>query len=176
MVALLLFEAVLSSLMFLLVPMLLLVFLVPELVGGAQYWPWFAPVYTDAAAHVQLSTMFFGLVVPDYALTVVVALLERRPRLLLYGFFFPLMRLVDAAIGIYAIPMAWRSRSDGRWKSPARTIQGSSQMAAGGDRTSGAERPALSVARLATSAGTAHPNGITTAHAVFMGDGCHASG
>jgi len=176
MVALLLFEAVVSSLMFLLVPMLLLVFAVPELVGGAQYWPWFAPVYTDVAAHVQLSTVFFGLVVPDYALTVVVALLERRPRLLLYGFFFPLMRLVDAAIGIYAIPMAWLSRSNGRWKSPTRTIQGSSQVAVGGDRTSGAQRPALSVARLATRASMATPNGITTAHAVFIGDGCHASG
>jgi len=83
----------------------------------------------------------------------VVALLERRPRLLLCGFFFPFLRLVDAAIGIYAMPMAWLSRSNGRWKSPTRSIQGSSQMA-----------------------GAAHRSGMGATCAVFMGDGCHASG
>ncbi len=176
MVGLLLFETVTSSLMFLLLPLLLLVFGVPELVGGAQYWPWFAPVYTAVATHVPLSTVFFGIAVPDYALTVVVALLERRPRLLLCGFFFPFLRLVDAAIGIYAIPMAWLSRSNGRWKSPTRSIQGSSQVAAGGGLPGGAERRALSVARLAGSAGAAHLNGAGATCAVFMGDGCHASG
>jgi poly-beta-1,6-N-acetyl-D-glucosamine synthase len=153
MVALLLFETVTSSLMFLVLPLLLVVFGVPELVGGAQYWPWFAPVYTAVTTHVPLSTVFFGIAVPDYALTVVVALLERRPRLLLCGFFFPVLRLVDAAIGIYAIPMAWLSRSNGRWKSPTRSIQGSSQVA-----------------------GTAHRSGMGATCAVFMGDGCHASG
>src|ERR1019366_1386196 len=61
MVGLLLFETVTSSLMFLLLPLLLLVFGVPELVGGAQYWPWFAPVYTAVATHVPLSTVFFGI-------------------------------------------------------------------------------------------------------------------
>jgi len=153
MVALLLLETVTSSLMFLVLPLLLVVFGVPELVGGAQYWPWFAPVYTAVTTHVPLSTVFFGIAVPDYALTVVVALLERRPRLLLCGFFFPALRLVDAAIGIYAIPMAWLSRSNGRWKSPTRSIQGSSQVA-----------------------GTAHRSGMGATCAVFMGDGCHASG
>jgi cellulose synthase/poly-beta-1,6-N-acetylglucosamine synthase-like glycosyltransferase len=176
MVALLLIETVTSSLIFLLLPMLLLVFAVPELMGGAQYWPWFAPVYTAVAAHVRLSTVFYGIVVPDYALTCVVALLERRPRLLLFGFGFPALRLVDAAIGIYAIPMAWLSRSNGRWKSPARSIQGSSQVTAGGGRAGGAERRALSVARLASSAAPAQLNGVAATYAVFMGDGCHASG
>ncbi|MDX6394635.1 MAG: poly-beta,6-N-acetyl-D-glucosamine synthase, partial [Streptosporangiaceae bacterium] len=153
MVGLLLFETVTSSLMLLLLPLLLVVFGVPELVGGAQYWPWFAPVYTAVTTHVPLSTVFFGIAVPDYALTVVVALLERRPRLLLCGFFFPFLRLADAAIGIYAIPMAWLSRSNGRWTSPTRSIQGSSQMA-----------------------GAAHRSGMGATCAVFMGDGCHASG
>jgi poly-beta-1,6-N-acetyl-D-glucosamine synthase len=182
MVALLLFETVTSSLIFLVLPMLLLVFCVPELLGGAQYWPWFGPVYTAVAAHVQLSTVFFGIVVPDYALTCVVAVLERRPRLLLFGFFFPLLRLVDAAVGIYAIPMAWLSRSNGRWKSPARSILGSSPVAAGGGgpgggRPGGAERHTLSVERLARSAGPARlDGGGATCAVVLMGDSCHASG
>ncbi len=176
MVALLLFEMVVSSLMFLLLPLLLLVFGVPELLGGAQYWPWFAPVYTAVTTHVQLSTVFFGIVVPDYALTCVVALLERRPRLLLCGPFFPVLRLVDAAIGIYAIPMAWLSRSNGRWKSPARSIQGSGHVAAASGRADRAERRTLSVARPAASASSVQLNGVGATCAVFMGDGCHASG
>jgi hypothetical protein len=120
--------------------------------------------------------VFFGIVVPDYALTCVVALLERRPRLLLFGFFFPVLRLVDAAIGIYAIPMAWLSRSNGRWKSPARSILGNSQVTARGDRAGGAQRRMSSGARLAKSAGDAQLNGVAATCAVFMGDGCHASG
>jgi hypothetical protein len=50
----------------------------------------------------------------------VVAVVERQPRLLLFGLFFPLLRLLDAAIGLYAVPVAWLSASSGRWKSPAR--------------------------------------------------------
>jgi hypothetical protein len=60
------------------------------------------------------------VVLPDYLLTCVVAVLERQPRLLLLGVFFPFMRMLDAYIGLYAIPAAWLSRSSGRWKSPAR--------------------------------------------------------
>jgi poly-beta-1,6-N-acetyl-D-glucosamine synthase len=175
MVALLLLEAVTSSLMFLLLPMLLLVFVVPELLGGAQFWPWFAPLYATVADHVQPSSVFFGIVIPDYALTVVVALLERRPRLLLVGVFFPLLRLVDAAIGIYAIPMAWLSRSNGRWKSPTRSIAGSSQRAAGAVPTSAAVA-ALSAVPLARSARSARPDTKGEAHAVRMGEVRHASG
>jgi hypothetical protein len=40
--------------------------------------------------------------------------------LLLLGVFFPLLRIVDAMIALYSVPVAWLSRSSGRWKSPAR--------------------------------------------------------
>jgi biofilm PGA synthesis N-glycosyltransferase PgaC len=146
MVALLLLETVTSSMMVLLLAMLLAVLAVPEVLGGAQFWPWFAPLYAAVAAHVRISSVFFGVVVPDYALTVVVALLERRPRLLLAGVFFPLVRLIDAAVGLYAIPMAWLSRSNGRWKSPTRSL------------------------------GTPQPDGMGDARTVSMGDVRHATG
>ena len=67
----------------------------------------------------KLTAVLFGVLVPDFALTCVVAVIDRRPRLLLLGVFFPLLRLVDAAIGLYAVPAAGWS-SNGRWKSPAR--------------------------------------------------------
>jgi len=120
MLALLLLELVTSSVLFALLPLVLLVLAVPELAGGVASWPWFADVYAAVSAHVRLTTVLFGVVLPDYLLTCAVALIERRPRLLLLGVFFPLLRIVDAMIALYSVPVAWLSRSSGRWKSPAR--------------------------------------------------------
>jgi poly-beta-1,6-N-acetyl-D-glucosamine synthase len=120
MLALLLLELVTSSVLFALLPLVLLVLAVPEVAGGVASWPWFADVYAAVSAHVQLTTVLFGVVLPDYLLTCAVALIERRPRLLLLGVFFPLLRIVDAMIALYSVPVAWLSRSSGRWKSPAR--------------------------------------------------------
>jgi hypothetical protein len=83
-------------------------------------WPPFADVHAVVAAHMKLSAVLFGVALPDYALTMLVAVLERRPRLLLLGFFFPLLPIVDAAIGLSAIPAGWFVRSNGTWQSPAR--------------------------------------------------------
>ena len=93
---------------------------VPDLAGDALSWPGFGEVHTLVAAHVTLTAVLFGVVLPDYLLTCAVAILERQPRLLLLGVFFPFVRMLDAGIGLYAIPAAWLSRSSGRWKSPAR--------------------------------------------------------
>jgi poly-beta-1,6-N-acetyl-D-glucosamine synthase len=120
MLSLLLLELVTSSVLFALLPLVLLVLAVPEVAGGVASWPWFADVYAAVSAHVRLSTVLFGVVLPDYLLTCAVALIERRPRLLLLGVFFPLLRIVDAMIALYSVPVAWLSRSSGRWRSPAR--------------------------------------------------------
>jgi hypothetical protein len=42
--------------------------------------------------------------------------------MLLFAGFFPLLRVVDAAIGLYAILLTFRSRCNGTWKSPARQV------------------------------------------------------
>jgi poly-beta-1,6-N-acetyl-D-glucosamine synthase len=120
MLALLLVELITSSVLFALLPLILLVLAVPELAGGVLSWPWFYDVYNTVSAHVQLTTVAFGVLLPDYLLTCAVALIERRPRLLLLGVLFPLLRIVDAAIALYSVPVAWLSRSSGRWKSPTR--------------------------------------------------------
>ena len=120
MLALLLLELVTSSVLFVLLPLVLLVLAVPEVAGGAAGWPPFADVYHAVSEHVRLTAVLFGVVLPDYLLTCAVALIERRPRLLLLGLFFPFLRVVDATIALYSVPVAWLSRSSGRWKSPAR--------------------------------------------------------
>ena len=120
MLALLLLELVTSSVLFVLLPLIALILVVPDLAGSAVTWPWFGEVYRAVSPHVRLSTVLFGVVLPDYLLTCAVALIERRPRLLLLGVFFPFMRILDATIALYSVPVAWLFRSSGRWKSPAR--------------------------------------------------------
>jgi poly-beta-1,6-N-acetyl-D-glucosamine synthase len=120
MLALLLLELITSSVLFVLLPLIALILVVPDLAAGTLAWPWFAEVYRTVSAHVKLTAVAFGVLVPDYLLTCAVALVDRRPRLLLLGVFFPLLRIVDASIALYSVPAAWLSRSSGRWKSPAR--------------------------------------------------------
>jgi cellulose synthase/poly-beta-1,6-N-acetylglucosamine synthase-like glycosyltransferase len=120
MLTLLLLELITSSVLFVLLPLILLILAVPDVAGSALTWPWFADLHHAVSAHVKPVTVLFGVVVPDYLLTCAVALIERRPRLLLLGVFFPFLRIVDAMIALYAVPVAWLSRTSGKWKSPAR--------------------------------------------------------
>jgi poly-beta-1,6-N-acetyl-D-glucosamine synthase len=120
MLALSLTELITSCLLFVTLPLLVLILLIPDLVSSAASWPGYGRVYAVLSAHMTLIRIFYGVVVPDLAMTAVVALVERRPRLLLAAVFFPFMRVLDSAIGLWAIPLAWLSRSNGIWKSPTR--------------------------------------------------------
>jgi poly-beta-1,6-N-acetyl-D-glucosamine synthase len=140
MLAVLLLELITSSTIFLLLPLLIAVLVVPDLAHGTLHWPEFGDVHAVIAAHMKLSAVLFGVVLPDYALTVLVAVLDRRPRLLLLGFFFPLLRIVDSVIGLTAIPAGWLVRSNGVWKSPARrAIDGAQERPALADGQAAAE-------------------------------------
>jgi cellulose synthase/poly-beta-1,6-N-acetylglucosamine synthase-like glycosyltransferase len=120
MLALSLTELITSCLMFVTLPLLVLILVIPDLVSSAASWPGYGTVYAVLSAHMTLIRIFYGVVVPDLAMTVVVALVERRPRLLLAAVFFPFLRVLDSAIGLWAIPLAWLARSNGVWKSPTR--------------------------------------------------------
>jgi biofilm PGA synthesis N-glycosyltransferase PgaC len=120
MLAVLLLELITSSAIFLLLPLLVVVLVIPDIAHSVLHFAPFFDVHAVVAAHMKLSAVLFGVAVPDYALTVLVAILERRPRLLLVGLFFPLLRILDAFIGLTAIPAGWLVRSNGTWKSPAR--------------------------------------------------------
>ncbi len=121
MLAISLIELVTSCLLLLLLPLVVLVLVVPDLAGGpVGTWPVFGSVYGFVATHMSLSRVLYGVAIPDLAITLLVAGMERRPRLLLAAPFLPLMRVLDAAIGLYAIPSAWLAKLTGRWTSPAR--------------------------------------------------------
>jgi cellulose synthase/poly-beta-1,6-N-acetylglucosamine synthase-like glycosyltransferase len=120
MLALTLTELVTSSLLFVILPPVVAVLTLPHLFGSALTWPVFGSVHTMVSSHVSLPTIGYGVGIPDFAMTCLVTIAERRPRLLLSAIFFPLMRVLDAALGLYAIPLAWLANSNGVWKSPAR--------------------------------------------------------
>jgi cellulose synthase/poly-beta-1,6-N-acetylglucosamine synthase-like glycosyltransferase len=120
MLTVLLIELMTSSLIFLLLPLMFLVLLLPDAVPALVTLPVFGWLHTVVAAHVGVTALVFGILVPDLAMTVLVTLLERRPRLLLCAPFFVFLRILDAATTLATLPMAWLSRSDGRWRSPTR--------------------------------------------------------
>jgi hypothetical protein len=105
-----------------------LILVLPDLVSSAVTWPGYGSVYALLSAHMTLNLVFYGVIVPDLAMTCFVAVVERRPRLLLSAVFFPFMRVLDSAIGLWAIPMAWLANSNGVWKSPARRAPGKHGM------------------------------------------------
>ena len=120
MISALLLELLTASLIFLVLPAIVAVLALPGLFPLVLHWPVASTIHSAISNHITLRTIFLGVLLPDYLLTCVVAAVERRPRYLLYGFFFVFMRIIDAAIALYTLPRAWREKSTGRWVSPTR--------------------------------------------------------
>jgi biofilm PGA synthesis N-glycosyltransferase PgaC len=119
MLGILLAELLTSSVLFVVLPLVLLVLGAAELatavgVDGGQ------PIADAIGDHLGLSALLLGVLLPDYLLTCAVALIERRPRYLYLGLFFVAMRITDATIALRTLPRAWHSRSTGQWVSPTR--------------------------------------------------------
>jgi cellulose synthase/poly-beta-1,6-N-acetylglucosamine synthase-like glycosyltransferase len=121
MLTLLLLELLTSSLFFVLLPFLVVILAVPAVYSAALTWPGMAPVYDAVTAHMSLQVLLIGVVGADLVLTCIVALIERRVRFLALWLFFPFLRVLDAAISLYVLPLAWL-KSTGRWTSPARRL------------------------------------------------------
>jgi glycosyltransferase involved in cell wall biosynthesis len=120
MLLVLLLELVVSSLLFLLLPVIVLVLGTGDLFSDSLAWPPFGALHREVATRVDLHNVLIGVVLPDCAITCLTASVERRARLLLCGFLFLPLRVIDAAIALYAVPVALFTTSTGRWRSPAR--------------------------------------------------------
>jgi biofilm PGA synthesis N-glycosyltransferase PgaC len=119
-VALLLVELISASVIFLLLPIVVAVLVIPPLFPAVLHLSAAAATYSAVSSHISLHTVLLGVLLPDYLLTCVVAVVERQPRYLLFGLVFVAMRTVDAGIALYSLPKAWTERSTGTWKSPVR--------------------------------------------------------
>lgn len=115
-------ELVTSSLAFVLLPLVALLLGVLALVPEVASVPALGDATTVLAGELSLPLLLLVVLLPDYVLTVAVAIAERRPRYLLDGLFFIPMRVTDAAITLASLPRAWRTRSTGRWTSPTRRV------------------------------------------------------
>ncbi|MGF7120874.1 glycosyltransferase family 2 protein [Rhodococcus sp. BE178] len=107
-------ELVTSSILFVLLVPLLALSVTAQVVGNLGIGTW------QLAQVLQPQTLLLGVLVPDFVLTVFAAVISRRPHYLLYALAFPLMRVVDAAVCLRTLPLAWSSRDSGVWRSPAR--------------------------------------------------------
>jgi poly-beta-1,6-N-acetyl-D-glucosamine synthase len=120
MLSLLLLELVTAAVTFLLLPLLVLVLVLPDIAPAALTWPVEGPVHAVLAAHLSLPALLFGMLAPDFLLTCVVVLIERRTRYLAAFLAFPVMRLIDAYLAMRTLLPGMLGRSDGRWTSPVR--------------------------------------------------------
>jgi poly-beta-1,6-N-acetyl-D-glucosamine synthase len=86
--------------------------------SGAEVLAW---SMTDLSFQlVSPADVFIVFFCVDYLLTIVVAVVDRRVVLLFYGFTFPFLRIIDAALFLSALAKSFSARSDGRWISPTR--------------------------------------------------------
>lgn len=114
--ALFVVELITSSLLFVLLLPALLLTATAGLVQQIDPSAWSAAL----SGLLPPQQLVLGVLLPDYLLTVLAALVLRRPRYLLLGLGFPVMRILDAALCLRMLPRAWRSSSSGTWVSPTR--------------------------------------------------------
>ena len=112
-------ELVVSGIILLsLLPLLALALIVDSLPASMQQLLMPVEWLTEA---VPLEAVILGVLVPDFLLSVLAAVLLKRPAYLLLGLLFPFMRILDAAICLSQIPKAWApTGSSGIWISPRR--------------------------------------------------------
>lgn len=108
-------ELLFGSVFFLLTPFFLLELF---LSGQTQIYPGFGYIGTP----ITLLGVIVTIIVIDYFITIVVALIERKPLLIVYGLFFFILRYIEAAVFLYAMfkGLLAKQNFDGKWVSPKR--------------------------------------------------------
>ena len=64
-----------------------------------------------------------GVFLIDYAFTVIIGFLNKKPQFVIYGLFFFFMHYVTSLILISSIIPGFFSTSKGRWTSPGRRVE-----------------------------------------------------
>lgn len=110
-----LIEMIIYSVIFLILPLLFILLLInPSLVIMVPFY------LTLETVQLTIIGAFVALFLLDYLMTVFVAVYEQKPILFIYGLGFFLLRYVDTFIFLYTLPLAFITKSDGKWKSPKR--------------------------------------------------------
>lgn len=78
---------------------------------------------TLTSFHVFVIVVYSGLFLVDYMLSLVVAAVDRRYMLAVYGLAFPFIRVIDALVLLSSLKEGLFSQSAGRWRPPTRYTQ-----------------------------------------------------
>lgn len=111
-------ELVASSVLFLLAPF----FLLELLMSGRDILLVDLSLLGLSGYAVTMGGLLFSVIIVDFLVTLGVALIERKPLLLLYGMLFFPLRYLESLVFLWMIPMAFITKSTGSWKSPRRLI------------------------------------------------------
>lgn len=115
--ALTLIESVVGSLVFLLMPILLV------LVMLFAYLPLKELIAFEMYEWINLNMILLSLFAIwffDYTLSIIAAIGQKRKEYLIFGPFFIFLKFVDAVAFLFAIPKAFFTKSNGKWVSPTR--------------------------------------------------------
>jgi len=81
----------------------------------------FQPLYVPlVSARLTIIDLAIGLFAADYSMTIIAAIFEKKPIILLYGPAFIFLRYIDSFLHLYTFPLAFITKSTGTWASPKR--------------------------------------------------------
>lgn len=72
------------------------------------------------SSYLTITDLLIGIFAMDYLTTIISAIAEKKPVILLYGLGFFFLRYIDAFIYFYTLPFAFIVKSQGVWTSPKR--------------------------------------------------------
>lgn len=114
-----LLEAIVTAVTFSLIPLLLLAVSLFFLQPYIDLWP--LPTTTALKNFfITYLEILAGVFIMDYILTIVIAIKDKRPLLILYGIGFFIFRYIDALSLVTTVPKAFFIHSKGIWVSPKR--------------------------------------------------------
>ncbi|MEX0621847.1 MAG: glycosyltransferase [Candidatus Woykebacteria bacterium] len=119
------FEVIANSIFVLFVPFLLLYLLSPWYAGAGFILDSFNNLYQHIGPYktLSLSDIFVGTFLIDYAVTVVIGLINRKPQFIIYGLFFFFMHFVVSLVLLSSIIPGFFGSSSGRWVPPTRSAE-----------------------------------------------------
>ena len=108
-------EMLVSAIIFLLTPFMVLELLLSGRdVLTINFILWGYPI--------TLLNIALAILVIDYIITAGVAIVEKKPLLLVYGILFYPLRFIESAVFLWMLPQAFRAKSTGSWVSPKRVM------------------------------------------------------
>lgn len=108
-------EMLVSAIIFLLTPFMVLeLFLSGRETLTVDFFLWGYPI--------TLLNIALAVIVIDYIITAGVAIVEKKPLLLVYGILFYPLRFIESAVFLWMLPQAFRAKSTGSWVSPKRVM------------------------------------------------------